>query len=107
MRKWILICTCLLPFLHSPAQSKTMTGFGDGTAKDQLALEQKFDQQLQAANIDRYIKEMSARPHHVGSPGGKAVADYIFNKYKEWGYDVSVETFYVLFPTPRTRVLEL
>ena len=50
---------------------------------------------------------MSARPHHVGSPGDKAVVDYIYNKFKSWGYDAQVETFYVPFPTPKERLLEM
>jgi N-acetylated-alpha-linked acidic dipeptidase len=57
--------------------------------------------------VDQYIKDMSARPHHVASPGDKAVIDYIYNKFKSWGYETQTETFYVLFPTPKTRVLEM
>ena len=50
---------------------------------------------------------MSAHPHHVGSPGDKAVTEYILSKYKSSGFDVHVETFYVLFPTPKFRLLEM
>lgn len=69
--------------------------------------ESKFDGYLKAGNVNQLIKDMSARPHHVGSPGDKAVADYIYNKFKSWGYDTRVETFYVLFPTPKLRLLEM
>ena len=50
---------------------------------------------------------MSAVPHHVGSPGDEANAKYILDKFKSWGYDAAIETFYVLFPTPVTRLLEM
>ncbi|HXO73578.1 MAG TPA: PA domain-containing protein, partial [Puia sp.] len=69
--------------------------------------ESTYDSYLSAANIDSGIRIMSAHPHHVGSPGNKAVVDYIYNKFKSWGYDVKVETFYVPFPTPKERLLEM
>jgi N-acetylated-alpha-linked acidic dipeptidase len=77
------------------------------TTQQQLDLEKKFDAYPQAKNIDQLIKDMSAHPHHVGSPGNKKVVDYIYDKFKSWGYEVNVESFYVLFPTPKTRILEM
>lgn len=71
------------------------------------SIENRFDSYLKATNVNQLIKDMSARPHHVGSPGDKAVADYIYNKFKSWGFDTRTETFYVLFPTPKLRLLEM
>ncbi len=99
----VLSCSCFF----SNAQTKTLSGCSESSAKQQFAAEEKFDSYLKAENVDHLIKDMSARPHHVGSPGGKAVADYIYNKFKSWGYDVQMETFYVLFPTPKSRLLEM
>jgi len=107
MRKLILCGLSLALTFPGLAQTKTLSGFDETAAKDQFSLEEKFDNNLQAKNVGEYIREMSARPHHVGSPGGKAVADYIFQKYKQWGFDVTEETFYVLFPTPKSRLLEM
>lgn len=84
-----------------------LSGFSKTAADNQLSTEKKFDEQLKTSNVDLFIKEMSARPHHVGSPGGKAVANYIYNKFKSWGYQTEIETFYVLFPTPKVRLLEM
>ena len=50
---------------------------------------------------------LTSHPHHVGSPHDKANADYMLNLFKSWGYDATIETYNVLFPTPKTRVLEL
>ena len=86
---------------------KSITGFTDKTDTDQKQLEQKFDALLSAQRIGQTIKELSAVPHHVGSPGGKAVAENILAKYKSWGWDTKMETYQVLFPTPKTRVLEM
>jgi N-acetylated-alpha-linked acidic dipeptidase len=107
MRKFLSGIIAILTFFCGWGQSKTLSGFNDNSAKQELAAEEKFDGYLKANNVDQLIKDMSARPHHVGSPGGKAVADYIYSKFKSWGYDVQTETFYVLFPTPKTRLLEM
>jgi N-acetylated-alpha-linked acidic dipeptidase len=59
------------------------------------------------ANIRAYDERMSARPHHVGSPYDKDNAEWILARFKEWGWDATIERFDVLFPTPKTRLLEM
>jgi N-acetylated-alpha-linked acidic dipeptidase len=86
---------------------KTITGFTENSTVAQKQLEQKFDAQLSAERIGKAIKELSAVPHHVGSAGGKAVAENILQKFKTYGWDAKIETYQVLFPTPKTRVLEM
>lgn len=88
------------------AQQKLM-GFTDAHAATQLDWEKKFDAQLRTQNLDTWMKFLASNPHHVGSAKGKANADYIANLFKEWGYQTAIETYYVLFPTPKKRVLEL
>jgi N-acetylated-alpha-linked acidic dipeptidase len=89
------------------AQQKNITGFSDASAVKELQTEQAFDASLSAPRIGETIKELSAFPHNLGSPGSKAVAEKILQKYKSYGLDAHIETFTVLFPTPKTRVLEL
>jgi len=107
MRKQVLTSSLLLAYSLTWAQSKPLAGFDETSSRTQQQLESTYDGYLQAANIDSGIRIMSARPHHVGSPGDKAVVDYIYNKFKSWGYDVQTETFDVLFPTPKERLLEM
>src|SRR5579859_5752459 len=89
------------------AQQKNLTGYTKESADVQFKLEEKFDANLQAKNIDGWIKQLSARPHHVGSPYGKQNAEFMRDLLKSWGYDASIETYQVLFPTPKVRLLEL
>jgi N-acetylated-alpha-linked acidic dipeptidase len=89
------------------AQTKSISGFTDKNAADQIQLEQKFDALVNAQNIGATVKQLSAKPHHISSPGGKEVADAILEKYKSWGWDAKIETYQVLFPTPKTRMLEM
>jgi N-acetylated-alpha-linked acidic dipeptidase len=89
------------------AQQKTISGFTAASAAKELQTEQAFDASLSAPRIGATIKELTAFPHNLGSPGSKAVAEKILQKYKSYGLDAHIETYTVLFPTPKTRVLEL
>lgn len=89
------------------AQQKNIGGFTPASSAKELQTEQAFDASLSAPRIGETIKELSAFPHNVGSPGSKAVAEKILAKYKSYGLDAHLEPYTVLFPTPKTRVLEL
>jgi N-acetylated-alpha-linked acidic dipeptidase len=62
---------------------------------------------IEPARIRSAVERLSARPHHVGSPYDRDNAEWLLARFKEYGWDASIETFDVLFPTPRERVLEL
>jgi len=106
MRKLSCAAISLFTLLTASAQ-KNITGFTDKTSAAQKQLEQQFDAQLSAERIGQHIKSLSSQPHHVGSPGGKEVAENILAKFKSFGWDAKIETYQVLFPTPKTRVLEI
>ncbi len=87
------------------------TGHLTGYSSDRLSVEhsweKKFQEGVMPANIRENMRRLSARPHHVGSPYDKDNAEWILAKMKEWGFDARIETFNVLFPTPKERVVEL
>jgi len=99
-----LFCAIMLNLsMNSIAQQ--FTGFKNAEA--QKKLEASFDSQLSAKRIGENIKRMSSVPHHIGSVGGKFVADDIAIQFKAAGWDTKIVTYQVLFPTPITRVLEM
>ena len=55
-------------------------------------------------NMREAMRRLTARPHHVGSPYDKENAEWILAQFKEWGWDAQIETFDVLFPTPKERL---
>lgn len=97
----------LFYMLPSSAQKSQLMGFSEKAAEKQQDIERQYDEMLNPDNLDQWMKYMSARPHHVGSPYDKKVVDFIASKFREWGYDVKVEKFDVLFPTPKLRLLEM
>ncbi len=58
-------------------------------------------------NVREAVRRVSARPHHVGSPYGRDNAEWILARFREWGWDAQIETFDVLFPTPKERLVEM
>lgn len=89
------------------AQTPPAPIFGFADPAKQHALEAKFDSTLNRANLEAWMRRLAARPHHVGSAYGKENAEFMASLFKSWGYETAIERFDVLFPTPKTRVLEL
>lgn len=84
-----------------------LEGFAPSAAAAEMQLEAKFDADLSAADLRAWMQQMSSAPNHVGSPHDKANAEFQLAKFKEWGWDASIETFSVLYPTPREVAVEL
>lgn len=97
-----LFFSCLLP-----AQDNTLMGFSPTMSEAQRSYERQYDRSITPQNLDDWMKYMAARPHHVGSVYDKKVVDFMAEKFRSWGYEVAVERFDVLFPTPKLRKLEL
>ncbi len=89
------------------AQQKSITGFTKESVEAEFKLEEKFDSYLKVENLDQWMKKLTARPHHVGSAYGKINAEYIRDLFRSWGYEAEIESYKVLFPTPKLRLLEM
>jgi len=73
----------------------------------QTNLEAQFDAALNPQNLDDWMKHMSSKPHHVGSPWSKQNAEFIAEKFESWGFETEIEIFDVLMPFPIIRKLEM
>jgi N-acetylated-alpha-linked acidic dipeptidase len=96
-----------LPARDRAAESAPLYGFSPSNVEAQLKLEGSFRALPDPENLRQYMRRLSARPHHVGSPYDKDNAEWIRAQMTAWGWDASIETFDVLFPTPKTRLLEM
>jgi len=82
-------------------------GFTAGNVASQQSLEQRFDAQLDASELQAWLKQMSSAPNHVGAPHNKANAEFMRDKFREFGWDAEIETFSVLYPTPKKVQVQL
>lgn len=104
----VLICMiALLPLSAAAPDDEPLYGFTAAASRVERGWESKFraipDPEILRASMQR----LSARPHHVGSPYDRQNAEWILSQFKSWGLDAQIETFDVLFPTPKERVLEM
>ena len=84
-----------------------LTGFTSERAAEQRAREEAFDAMLDPANLDRWMRRLTAHPHPVGSPWAKSNAEWIRERFESWGFSAEIATYHVLFPTPVERHVEL
>jgi N-acetylated-alpha-linked acidic dipeptidase len=70
-------------------------------------LQKQFDSSLNKNDLETWMKRLSAYPHHLGSAYDRSNAMYIDSLFKSFGFDSHIEKFKVLFPTPKTRILEM
>jgi N-acetylated-alpha-linked acidic dipeptidase len=103
----ILLFSGFCLFVLNSALSQSILGFDAAGAQKEITLEKRFDQHLKAENLRTHMKRMSAHPHHVGSPFDRENAEYARDLLKSYGFEARIDTSYVLFPTPKTRIVEL
>ncbi|MGD8281250.1 MAG: folate hydrolase, partial [Gemmatimonadota bacterium] len=84
-----------------------MLGFTPESSARQLALEEQFDSYLDAGNLEEWMRFITSKPMYTGSPHNREVADWMVERFRSWGFDVRIDEYQVLFPTPRIRELEL
>jgi N-acetylated-alpha-linked acidic dipeptidase len=86
---------------------KSLIGYTSDSSRAEQDWEQKFRAIPEPNEVMENMRRLSAFPHHVGSPYDKDNAEWMLAKFKSWGFDAQIENFYVLFPTPKERLLEL
>lgn len=118
--RYALLCAALLacPVADSQGQLKSgapppaqadspILGFLGESGAAQRAIEVRFDASLSGQNIGARLRLMSSAPNHVGAPHNKANAEFTLQQFRSWGWDARMETFDVLYPTPKRVSVEL
>ncbi len=101
----LLLCSSL--FAQTATNGNQLQGFTRESSDAERALEARFDASLRKENLREWMRRLTARPHHLGSAYDHDNAQFIAEQFRSWGYDTAIEEFRVLFPTPKTRLLEM
>ena len=97
-----------LPWLSSTSSDETLlSGFTEDSSRTERQWEEKFKAIPNPQLMRDYMQHLSARPHNVGTAYDKENAEWLLAKFKEFGLDAHIETFDILFPTPKERAVEL
>jgi N-acetylated-alpha-linked acidic dipeptidase len=96
-----------MPATRAAASGEGIRGFGRESAAAEIKSEKAFDAAIDPAEMRSWLQELSSAPNQVGSPHDRANADFLLARFKEWGWDARIETFTVLYPTPKAVALEM
>jgi N-acetylated-alpha-linked acidic dipeptidase len=103
----LLVTLLFLQPLIAATTPEPMDGYSPTHAATERDWEAKF-RNLPDPNVMRSsMQRLSAHPHAVGSAYDKDNAEWLLAQFKQYGFDAQIETFDVLFPTPKERRLEL
>jgi N-acetylated-alpha-linked acidic dipeptidase len=91
----------------SAGDEAPLHGYSPQSSRSERDWEAKFRTIPEPTMLREYMERLSARPHHVGSAYDKDNAEWILAHFQQWGLDAHIETFHVLFPTPKLRLLEM
>ncbi len=104
---FFLIAALLISVQGVATPSDSFLGFSDKSRSEEKQLEARFDSFLDATNLRKWMKRLTAHPHHVGSPQGKENAEFMLALFRSWGYETEIAEYQILFPTPKLRQLEM
>jgi len=111
VRPLLLLVSSLITWVAASAGGEAgppaLFGFTAQEAPRQHALEQRFDGDLNPADLRAWMKNLSSEANHVGSPHDKANAEFVRALFRQWGWDAQLEVFEVLYPTLKHHALEL
>ena len=89
------------------ALADNILGFDEASSNIQRGLESQLDANIDAKDMDDWLRLLSTMPHHAGSQAGKENAEFIAELLESWGYEVEIAEYQILLPTPKTREVEL
>jgi N-acetylated-alpha-linked acidic dipeptidase len=109
MRKLLACLTLIASSAYAIDSSPTapLRGYTPEHSTAETQWEQKFRAVPDTSRLREDMRRLSARPHHVGSPYDKDNAEWLVAQLKSYGLDAKIEVFDTLFPTPKSRKLEL
>jgi N-acetylated-alpha-linked acidic dipeptidase len=113
-RRVVMVVRLLAPIalalsivIPTSATDQTLMGYSTDSSHQERDWEVKFRAIPEPDNLRAYMQRLTAHPHDVGSQYDKTNAEWIAAKFQEFGFDTHIESFDVLYPTPKERAVEL
>jgi len=92
---------------EAQAPAPAIRGFPSDALPRRAQLETTLRGSPDTARLRQYLRTMSAEPHHAGSSGGRAVAEYALARFREAGLEAWIDTAQALIPYPLARRVEM
>jgi N-acetylated-alpha-linked acidic dipeptidase len=102
-----LLASLPLQGIAQQSSTTTLPGYTSADSAKELELEKRFRTIPEAARAHENMKFLAAHPHNVGSEAQRKNAEWMVQQYKSWGWDAHIEQFDVLYPTPKSQLVEM
>jgi N-acetylated-alpha-linked acidic dipeptidase len=105
----ILVSILMVSLLLLPlnAQDLPLAGYANDSSRAERQWEEKFRAIPSPDRMRDAMQLLSAHPHNVGTAYDMQNAEWIAARLTEFGFQTQIETFDVLYPTPKERAVEL
>jgi N-acetylated-alpha-linked acidic dipeptidase len=105
--RWATPVCALLAMPALGAAADNLIGFDSPGSSAELSAERQLDASIGSADLRGWLKDLAAAPNNVGSPHDRRNAEKMRDMLASWGWNVRIETFQVLYPTPLEERVEL
>lgn len=100
-----IACACVL--LAAAPPHTQIYGFTVAGSDSEFALEDRFLDIPSSAGALEAAAALAAQPHYAGSAGDYKLALYVRDKFKEAGFDTTMETLTARIDVPKKLILEI
>ena len=87
--------------------SKIPLGFSPRSYVEPRRWEERFLKIPDPARCRKYLRRLTAQPHVAGTPGDRAVTEFIFDEFKRAGLNPEIVEYNVLLSYPKKIRVEL
>jgi N-acetylated-alpha-linked acidic dipeptidase len=108
VRRVVLSLLVLLPLTApTPAEPPPHLGFLPASSEAQAKGEAAFLATPTPQQAERWLRKLTEEPHVAGTPQDRAVAEFVRDKWREFGIDADLVTYDVLLNYPKKVGLRL
>jgi N-acetylated-alpha-linked acidic dipeptidase len=104
-RVLVIACACVL--LAAAPPHTQIYGYTVANSDAEFALEDRFLDIPSSAGALEIATALASQPHYAGSAGDYKMALYVRDKFKEAGFDTTMETLTARIDVPKKLILEI
>ncbi|MBI4482691.1 MAG: M28 family metallopeptidase [Acidobacteria bacterium] len=107
MRKIVWVGLAVFGLSAAPATRDSPPGFSPESAKEQQRTERALQEIPQPLSAEAHLRVLTRDPHVAGTPADYQTAQYVLQKFRDYGWDAELVEYEAYLPYPRSVTVEL